>query len=442
MTNIQLEDELVLRSATMADVEKVARFNETVMAEPPEMTPEPEIAEWTRDLFDGVNRNVGPSDFTVVEDTKTGEIVSSIVLISQIWNIGGIDTPMGMPEIVGTHPEYRRRGLVRRQFEVMHEWSKQRGQFFNTVMGIPYYYKQFGYEYALDAWGGRTTSLAMLEGVLEKKDDRPPFTVRDAKREDIPFIVQTERTSRDRLFVTAARDTETFEREMFNRREGSAIFYRTRIFEREGVPVGYFEYHFSPKNDMLVVDAFEISAEANWFDATTTLLVDLKSLADQARTKDGEQCEKIEFETGPEHPGFKMFDRQFGDVKRAYAWVVRVPDIARLVSHLSPLIESRLADSDLRGWSGDLKISFYTSGLQMDFAKGALKSVVNTGPIERHEAHAHYPDLTFTKALFGQYSFTQLRDMYSDCFAHKRAQHVLQDILWGGQQTSAVLPTN
>lgn len=151
MQPIQLDDNLVLRSATIDDREKVAKFNGIVMAEPPEMTPEPEIGEWTRDLFDGVNRNVGPNDFTVVEDTSTSEIVSTIVYISQTWNIGGIDTPMGMPEIVGTHPDYRRRGLVRRQFEVMHEWAKQRGHFFNTVMGIPYYYKQFGYEYALDA---------------------------------------------------------------------------------------------------------------------------------------------------------------------------------------------------------------------------------------------------------------------------------------------------
>ena len=64
----------------------------------------PVTAQWTRDLFAGVNRAVGPSDFTVVEDTSTGKIVSSLCLISQTWNIGGIDTPMGMPEIVGTHP--------------------------------------------------------------------------------------------------------------------------------------------------------------------------------------------------------------------------------------------------------------------------------------------------------------------------------------------------
>ena len=35
---------------------------------------------------------------------------------------------VGRPEAVGTRPEYRRRGLVRAQFEVIHAWSAERGE--------------------------------------------------------------------------------------------------------------------------------------------------------------------------------------------------------------------------------------------------------------------------------------------------------------------------
>lgn len=443
--HIQLEDNLLLRPATVDDVDKVAKFNETVMADPPEMRPEPSIGEWTRDLFEGVNSNVGPSDFTVVEDIETNEIVSSIVLMSQVWNIGGIETPMGMPEIVGTHPDYRRRGLIRRQFSMMHEWSNQRGHIFNTVMGIPFYYKQFGYEYALDAWSGKTTSPALVGKVLPKESDRPPFSVREADREDLSFIAETNRTAESRLFVTAKRDVDTFEREMFDRRPGSATYYRIRIFERDGEPVGFYSYHLPGelgKHSSVRIDSFEISSVANWFDATVSMLVDLNELATALESESQKPFEKFEFGFGSSHPAFDMFDQQFGADKSSYAWVIRVPDVAALVSHLSPAIENRLANSALRGWSGDVKLSFYRSGLALKLENGRLKSVENTGPIERHEADALYPDLTFTKALFGQYSFTQLREMYSDCFAHKRVHHTLQDILWGGQQPSAVLPTN
>ena len=61
---------------------------------------------------------------------------------------------MGQTELVGTRPEYRGRGLVRAQFEVLHEWSAQRGELMQVIAGIPWFYRQFGYEMALPRGGG------------------------------------------------------------------------------------------------------------------------------------------------------------------------------------------------------------------------------------------------------------------------------------------------
>ena len=195
-----------MRAATADDAEDVVELNRLVHGNPEKNEPSDEIAIWTADLFAGYNPAVGPSDFTVVEDVSTAKIVSSICLISQTWHIGGIDTPMGMPELVGTHPDYRRRGLVRRQFELMHQWSADRGHLFNTIMGIPNYYRQFGYEYAIDAYGGSTTSFDLLRQVSLKKDERLPFTVRDVERSDARFISDTYQNIRKRAFVTVNRD--------------------------------------------------------------------------------------------------------------------------------------------------------------------------------------------------------------------------------------------
>lgn len=439
---IELEDGLVLRPATIDDAEKVANFNEAVQTDPPDFEPAVTISAWIRDLFDGVHGKVGPSDFTVVEDTNTGEIVSSLVLISQTWNIGGIDTPTGMPELVSTHPDYRRRGLVRRQFDLVHEWSKARGELFTTVMGIPNFYKQFGYEYAIDAWGGSATFPHALTGLLEGKDVKPPFTARDAERNDVPFVTETQKTIRDRVFISATRDVDIFEGEMFGRREANEVSFRTRILEVENKPVGYYEFHMDPKRTVLRIDSFEIDPSVNWLDASISLLTDLKELVKRFHPEGKQECEKIDFEIGPKHPLYRVFDMQLGALKKPYAWVVRVPDLAKLVSHLAPLFERRLANSVLRGWSGDLKLSFYTAGLQMTFENGRLKTAANTGAIENHEASARYPGLTFTKALFAQHSFSQLDEMYTDCSAKNRAMATLQDILFGGPLVSEILPVN
>jgi len=81
------------------------------------------MAAWTRDLFEGRHPTFTPDQATVVEHRPSGTIVSSVLLVSQIWSFAGIGVRVGQPELVGTHVDYRGRGLVRAQFEVIHRWS-------------------------------------------------------------------------------------------------------------------------------------------------------------------------------------------------------------------------------------------------------------------------------------------------------------------------------
>ena len=78
---------------------------------------------WALDLLRGNHPTFREDDFTIVEDMTTGKIVSVTNLIGQIWSYSGIRFGVGRPESVGTLPEYRNRGLVRAQFDVLHGWS-------------------------------------------------------------------------------------------------------------------------------------------------------------------------------------------------------------------------------------------------------------------------------------------------------------------------------
>ncbi len=436
---IQLEDSLVLRAATIDDVDQVIELNRIVHGNPEKNEPSDDVAVWTADLFAGYNLAIAPSDFTVVEDTSTGRIVSTMCLMSQVWNIGGIETPMGMPEIVGTHEDYRRRGLVRKQFELMHKWSTNRGQLFNTVLGIPNYYRQFGYEYAIDAYGGSVTSLDLLKEVSLKADEQVPFTARDAERSDAAFIARTYENIHKRGFVTVTRDARIVEKELFEWSEGSTWNWHRRILERQGTPVGFFTYGVEQNQSGIRVDLFEIDSSVNWLDTSKSMLIDLQDLATRIKPDDKDHCEKIEFSFGIDHPVYRMYREPLGPPKKPYAWCVRVAEIPKLLTHLSPLFEQRLAGSELSGWSGDVKISFYRDGVSMSFESGTLSSVESMGHIERSDASAHYPESTFLRALFGQQSFSQLRDAYADCYADGHAMGTLQDILFGGPLPSAVL---
>ena len=145
-----LGDGLILRRATPDDAEALTTFNAQIFRTAGSEQPNTGIAAWTQDLLSGDHPTCSADDFTIVEEASTGAIVSSMVLISQTWTYDGIAFGVGRPEIVGTSPAYRRRGLVRTQFEVLHQRSAARHERLQAITGIPWYYRQFGYEMTLN----------------------------------------------------------------------------------------------------------------------------------------------------------------------------------------------------------------------------------------------------------------------------------------------------
>jgi hypothetical protein len=133
---LDLGDGLILRRDTKADTQALVDFNGKIHAEGGTER-EDKVAEWTRDLMEKPHPTFEVGDFTIVEDTEKGKIVSTLNLISQTWAYGGIPFGVGRPELVGTDPDYRHRGLVRAQFDVIHQWSAARGEQMQGITGIP-----------------------------------------------------------------------------------------------------------------------------------------------------------------------------------------------------------------------------------------------------------------------------------------------------------------
>ncbi|MCK4975408.1 MAG: GNAT family N-acetyltransferase, partial [Anaerolineales bacterium] len=166
-----LGDGLVLRQATPDDAEALAEFNGKIHSDEGPDQPFEGVAVWTRDLLERPHPTFKPSDFTIVEDVSNGKIVSSLNLISQSWSYSGIEFGVGRSELVGTHPDYRGRGLVRFQYEVIHGWSAMRGEMVQAITGIPYFYRKFDYEMTLNLGGGRAGYLPDVPKLKQDEDE-------------------------------------------------------------------------------------------------------------------------------------------------------------------------------------------------------------------------------------------------------------------------------
>lgn len=434
-----LGEGLILRRATPADADALAIFNGMIHSDEGPDKPDERVATWTRDLLTRPHPTFIPGDFTMVEEKATGKIVSSLNLISQTWSYAGIEFGVGRSELVGTLPEYRNRGLIRAQFEEVHKWSAERGEMLQAVTGIPYFYRQFGYEMAMELEGGRTGFEMNLPKLAEGQTE--PYHLRPADEGDIPFLIEIDAYGRRRSLVSCVRDENMWRYELSGPSEKSIIRLEWRIIERSEnkEPVGFLAHHWLIPESFLVTLAYELKPGISWLDVTPSVARYMWEIGKTYAERQGRTRSGFHFGLGSSHPVYDVFRERLPRVRDPYAWYLRVPDLPGFLRHISPVLEERLANSVLVGYSGEFKISFYQSGLKLTFECGKLTVIEPWQPSPKEWGMAAFPGMTFLQLVFGYRAFEELRRSFADCWWKNDEARILLTVLFP-KQASHLLP--
>jgi hypothetical protein len=437
----EMDEGLVLRRATVADTEKLAAFQAEVHRDPDSEQPEIYVEAWVRDLMERPHPTFQPDDFTLVEDTASGEIVSSLCLISQTWSYGGIEFGVGRPELVGTHPDYRRRGLVRAQMEVVHGWSEERGERVQAITGIPWYYRQFGYEMSLTLGGSRAGYRPNVPKA--KEGGEAPYLLRPAREEDLPFIARAYSQGSRRYPVACVRDEDLWRNELTGKSEKNVNRQSLALIETAaGEPAGFVAHSPRVWQGRIGVVRYELLPGASWLEATPLVIRHLWAQGEAWVGEDPDQdLEAFYFWLGAEHPAYDVCRNNLPREAQPYAWYLRVPDLPGFVRHVAPVLEQRLATSILAGYTGELEVNFYRWGLRLGFDRGALNLVEPWQPATTEEGQAVFPDLTFLQLLFGYRSLEELHHAFADCGVRGQRARLLLGALFP-KQPSDVWPVS
>ena len=430
-----LGEGLILRRSTHADSKALADFNMHIHLT--DGRPDPLVYGWTRDLLRGNHPTFRPDDCTIVEDTRTHRIVSSCNLISQTWTYAGIPFGVGRPELVGTLPEYRRRGLIRTQFEVLHQWSAERGHPVQAITGIPWYYRQFGYEMLIPLDTGRMGYVPQNVPELEKGASEP-YRVRPAREADLAFIARLYEQGGQRWLVNAVRDAAMWEYELRGRSPQSGMNFQLCIVETPRAERVGFLAHFRQliNKGALITLYYEVKAGVSWLAVTPSVLRYLARTGAAYAKRDRQTFRSLYFGLGTEHPLYDVMPDALPDVRPPYAWFIRVPNICAFLQTITPVLEQRLARSPVTGHSGELRLSFYREGVRLVLKNGRLKKVEPWKPSPEEGGDAAFPDLTFLQLLFGYRTLAELRPMFVDCWANNTARALLNALF--PKQTSTI----
>lgn len=418
-----LGDGLLLRRSRVEDVDALAEFNRSIHSDN-EQDGEC-LAAWTRDLLNA-HPTFRPDDFTVVEETSTGRIVSTMNLISQTWSYEGIQFGVGRPELVGTLPEFRNRGLVRLQFEEIHKWSAERGEMVQAITGIPFYYRQFGYEMALDLDGRRFGYEAQLPTL--KDGETEPYTIRPAQERDLRFIEGLYDQTKQRSMIACERTPELFRYELTAHKDH--CWLNCIVENSAGESVGYFRYPAYNHHGSMVASRYELKQGVSWLEVTPSVVRFLWSKGQEYAERDGGKCNSFGFVLGASHPAYEALGSRLSSVNAPYAWYLRVPDLRAFLEHIKPALETRLAQSIAANHSREIRFSFYRSGVRMVIERGKISSIEPWKPSPKDEGDAAFPGLTFLQLLFGYRSFEELKYAFADCGWDSDEVRLLLNILF------------
>jgi hypothetical protein len=417
----------VLRAARPDDMEQVVALNGEMHAEPGTTGPDEGIIDWTRDLFDLSHPTFRVDDTTIVEDTTTGRIVSTVFTVPQWWSYAGTLLLFGRPELVATEPAYRRRGLIRAQFDAIHRRSDDAGEMLQFITGIPWYYRQFGYDYALDLPPHPTVRVGNTPNV---SDDR--WSVRPATPDDIPFLARVDSATTKRSpYLRCVRDEAAWQLELARRPGallGCTVFVIEQLDAPDGVPapIGYAVHQTRAWGSQLPLRAFELLPGQSWLGPTAAVITHAQQAA-RERSLAG-----VSLAWPDEHPALRCaYTRLAPPFGANYGLYVRVADAPAFVHAIAPVLERRIASSPATNYSGDLRLDFYADGLKMSFKDGRLASVAPWRPDDGDDhGDAGMPREAFIQMLLGNRIITELESLMADCSVNTDVGGLLLDVLF------------
>jgi hypothetical protein len=408
-----LGDDLVLKSvADERDTNRVADLNSAIH--------DPGVGDMARELILH-HPNTRPEHWLYVEDTATSQVVSTICLIP--WKLRYQDVTLDAGEVglVGTLEPYRKRGLIRAQFARHAELLREGSYDLSHIQGIPYFYRQFGYEYAMPLEGGWRVDLHLVpnldEGTRETLTFRQAETAGPAGEQDLRTLVRLYDAAAQDLIISVQRD-EAIWRYLLGPSQRTEMTAETWLIEREnGTAAGYIriaEHGFG--EGLILSEVSKLGA-----DAAHAVLRQLKTLAVQR--------EKPFIRLNiPANSTLVQVARTLGAHDTGtYAWQIRLPNVGQLLRKLGPIFEQRIADSPYAGLTQALRFGTYREAFELCFEEGKLAKVNTLGA---HDwADIRVPPFLVAPLLLGHRTIEELHYIHADVGMNSKWQHLFEILL-------------
>ncbi len=326
--------------------------------------------------------------------TYGDETVASLVLIPQTWVMDGVELRVAEMGCVATHPDHRRRGIQRMLNERFDEAAEDGGYDLCALAGIPFFYRQFGYEYALDLDHKTTIALSELP------DTQPSLESRRFTEADISAAAGLLDQYHARYVVHCPRTAAVW------RMQHTTGVYNGEPYEGYTLHLGgevkaYVRVQPRPREKTLVLK--EAGAAPGAHEEVLAFL--------------RRYCVENGLETLVSTLGYvdslsELLAGLGAEQSMPYGWQVKIVDNVRLLEKIAPLLETRLAGTRFSWLSDRLNLNFRRFSVDMVFDSGKVTGVSLSGDCSDRAIGLN--PLVFPQLLLGYRSREELEYAYPD----------------------------
>ena len=389
-----LPDGLVLRTATLADLPQAAELL-VARGEPADGTDLHLVAD--SEGLDGIA--------VVVAGDR---VVSTLTLLDEVVHVGGPGAipavavpavpavPAGQIELVATDPAYEGRGLVRALMGWAHARSRDRGHLLQVMIGIPFFYRQFGYAYAMPI-----PPWQRLATVPSAPDD---VEVRRATLGDVPAMDALQAEAQGGADVRMPHSPSCWR--WLVERDGSEQWVSVRAGEVVGV--ARVVPGEGPDDATLVAELAAADDEA--------------AVAVVARAA-GADGGGVEVQRRASTPA--ALDALLAPAEEPPEWYYgRVERLGPLLAHLAPVLQARFETAGLGDRDHEVLLSSWRTHVRFAVGPSGFQLLTEGGPEQApiHQGGSGVPPDALAPLLLGPHGAVGLEERLPDCLLGKQRE--------------------
>ena len=385
-----LENGLLLRTVRdEADIQKYIEFN-TIYNNPNEGL--------NTDILVRNYPGAQYENFWLIEQMATGQIVATTCLIPWEMQFEGVRLRAAQLEQVLSRPDFRRQGLIKILVKRFMQEVQDRGLDLSFIWGIPYYYRQYGYTYAIE--GNCYESLPAARIPDAPGAGSSPYSFRRATYADCQVLTELYRQCMLPYALTLSRTPEHWRYLLEYSR------FPVELIEDASncQAVGYLGACTHPD-----IPGFSV-VESGLTDARAALpaLQHLKT-----RTVGDIQI------FWPQGSALARMARNLGSSPLVVGqWLFHIPNPANFLLKLAPVFGQRLAGSGYAALTQEFTINLFRQAYRLSFDAGKLADVHPLGFVDTSMGadggDLCIPPDAFVRLVLAYRSLDELLDAWPD----------------------------